>query len=418
MKTKRHHFVWRFLLCVFVILIAAALTFMHFGGFNTGKSANSEQLKAYAQVVDQISIPANAKVIALGEATHGNAEFQQLKLDVFKNLVENDGVRAFAIEGDFGGCEQVNRYIHGGEETVQEAAAAIGFQIYQTDEMAELIAYMREYNANAPAGEDLRFYGFDMQRYISSLNLLVEACKANGVDTTQLEGLVNGEDWNETYDNTARADIITQAKTKLENIENTEQAVHAADMLVQYLKLNTQMTTDPNAGMDLRDAFMAENVQWILQQEKSLGKDRIFITGHNSHVAKWGSYDAMGKILEDALGDDYYVIGTDFYKTKCNLPTPSGKRTNQVFYSHDPLAKAAKEAGLAICWLDFSQIPEDSELGNQVREYSFMGNLGEQYSPIMRLLPPSYRMFQPPAQLYDSMILVTDATPTTIQTEE
>ena len=169
--------------------------------------------------------------------------------------------------------------------------------------------------------------------------------------------------------------------------------------------------------MDQRDAFMAENVQWILEQEQALGREKLFITGHNSHVAKWGSYDAMGKILEDALGDDYYVIGTDFYKTKCNLPTPSGKRTNQVFYSHNPLAKSAREAGFDICWLDFSQIPENSELAAQVREYSFMGNLGEQYSPFMRLLPPSYRMFQPPAQLYDSIILVTNATPITIHTE-
>ncbi len=415
MKPKRRHIVWRILLCVLVILIAAALTFMHFGGFNTGKSANTDQLKTYAQDVSRISVPENARVIALGEATHGNAEFQQLKLDVFQNLVENDGVRTFAIEGDFGGCEQVNRYIHGGEGTAQEAAAAIGFQIYQTDEMAELITYMREYNASAPDGEDLRFYGFDMQRYQNSFDLLLESCKANEMDTTQLENLVNEDNWNEAYDNAARSEVIMQIKAQLENKENIEQAVHAADMLLKYLQL--QEAKDPNTGMDLRDAFMAENVQWILQQEQALGREKIFITGHNSHVAKWGSYDSMGKLLETSFGDDYYVIGTDFYKTKCNLPTPSGKRTNQVFYSHDPLAKAAKEVGLSICWLDFSEIPEDSELGNQVREYSFMGNLGEQYSPMMRLLPPSYRMFQPPAQLYDSMILVTDATPITIHAE-
>ena len=51
---------------------------------------------------------------------------------------KNNGVRAFALEGDYGGCEQVNRYIHGGEGTAQEAAAAIGFSIYRTEEMAEL----------------------------------------------------------------------------------------------------------------------------------------------------------------------------------------------------------------------------------------------------------------------------------------
>lgn len=417
MKTKRHHFIRYLLLCMLMILFAVILLFMHFGGFDTGNSANTEQLKAYAKEVTKISIPTNVKVIALGEATHGNAEFQQLKLEVFRNLVEHNGVRAFAIEADFGGCEQVNRYIHGGKGTAQEAADAMGFRIYKTDEIAELIAYMRQYNENAPDGEDLRFYGFDMQRFKNSFDLLVDGCKTNHLDTTQLENLMVGENWNEAYDDTERAEIIMQAKAQLEKREDTQVSIHAADMLIQHFQLNTQMSVDSNRGADLRDAFMAENVQWILQQEQSLGKDKIFITGHNSHVAKWESYDGMGKLLQDHLDDDYYVIGTDFYKTKCNLPTPSGKRTNQVFYSHNPLAKSAKEAGFTSCWLDFSQIPEESELGRQILEYCFMGNLGEWYSFLMRLLPASYRMFQPPAQLYDSMILITNASPTTIHSQ-
>ena len=46
------------------------------------------------------------------------------------------------------------------------------------------------------------------------------------------------------------------------------------------------------------------------------------------------------------------------------MPTRSPeKRTIQVFYSHDPLAKAAKLAGFDICWLDFTKVPENSELG-------------------------------------------------------
>ena len=120
----------------------------------------------------------------------------------------------------------------------------------------------------------------------------------------------------------------------------------------------------------------------------------------------------MGTLLADELGKGYYVIGTDFYKTCCNLPVlPSGRRTNQVFYSHDPLANAAKEAGFDICWLDFSKISPDSPMADLVREYLYLGNLGEGYAWYMHLLPPSYRLFQPPAVLYDGMIFVTEATP-------
>ena len=63
---------------------------------------------------------------------------------------------------------------------------------------------------------------------------------------------------------------------------------------------------------------MAENVSWILQKVQQRGNDCIFISGHNEHIAKWGSYDSMWKLLSNQYR--YYVIGTNFYKTRCNLP--------------------------------------------------------------------------------------------------
>ncbi|WP_286910097.1 erythromycin esterase family protein [Clostridium sp. UBA1652] len=396
------------------VIVLVALIFMRFGGFSTGKNINPEEFAKYAQSVDNIKIPENSKVIALGEATHGNVEFQQLKLDVFRKMVEDYGVRAFAIEGDYGGSEKVNSYIHGGEGTAQEAVSAIGFAIYRTEEMAELISYMRQYNDNAANGEDLRFYGFDMQRYAYSFQFLMEACKEFSVDTKNMEKLMEGEEWSSEYDYHARMEIITQVKTELEGKKNSEEAVHFADMLLQYCEFQLESNTD--AGT-LRDKFMADNVKWILQQEQQIGFQRIFISGHNGHVAKWGSFNSMGKLLSNETDNGYYVIGTDFYRTRCNMPTRSPKkRTNQVFYSHDPLAKTAKMAGLDICWLDFSHVPENSELSELISQYTNMGTLGESYSWFMRLLPPSYRMFQPPAELYDSMIFVADAKPTKIIT--
>ena len=412
MKKKTRRFKIRYIIFGLLgAILLAALVFMRFGGFGTGEKVNPEEFLAYAEPVENISVPESAKIIALGEATHGNAEFQQLKLEVFKQVVEHNGVRALALEG-----EQVNRYIHGGEGTAQEAAAAIGFAIYRTDEMAELISYMRQYNESASEAEDLRFYGFDMQRIAYSMKFLTEICEELEVDTTNLQKLVEGENWSGEYDSSTRVEILSQVKKELKNKSGSTQAIHFTDMLMQNSELQMQENSD---GGTLRDQFMAENVLWILQQEQLNGHESIFVTGHNSHVAKWGSYDSMGKLLSKEASNGYYVIGTDFYKTHCNMPTRSPeKRTTQVFYSHDPLAKTAKLAGLDICWLDFGKVPENSELGRQAAEYTYMGTLGESYSIIMRLLPSSYRMFQPPAVLYDSMIFVTEANPTQIVNEK
>ena len=68
--------------------------------------------------------------------------------------------------------------------------------------------------------------------------------------------------------------------------------------------------------------------------------------------------------------------------------------------------------------LDFAKASASPELSELTSRYIFMGNLGESYAWIMRLLPPSYRMFQPPATLYDGMIIVAEATPTVILGED
>lgn len=70
------------------VMALAALVFMRFGGFGTGENVNPEEFLAYAEPMENITVPESAKIIALGEATHGNAEFQQLKLEVFKQMVK------------------------------------------------------------------------------------------------------------------------------------------------------------------------------------------------------------------------------------------------------------------------------------------------------------------------------------------
>ena len=52
--------------------------------------------------------------------------------------------------------------------------------------MAELISYKRQYNESALEGEDLRFYGFDMQRISYIMRFLEEVCKELEVGTTNL----------------------------------------------------------------------------------------------------------------------------------------------------------------------------------------------------------------------------------------
>lgn len=424
MKKKKHSRILAVAGIILLGIVAVGSIYSHFGGFGTGPCADETEFMQCADQVDNIKIPEKTKIVALGEASHGNVEFQQLKLSLFQNLVENDGVRAFALEGDYGGCEYVNRYIHGGEGTARQAAAAIGFAIYRTDEMADLISYMRKYNETAKDGDDLRFYGFDMQRWSYNLQYLIEACEKAGIDVTELKKLEDTEEQHSEYDVEQQSKVITEIKEELQksDVKDIAQADHLADTLLQNISFG-KVFNSALEGNALRDKLMAENVMWILSMEEQRGNSCIFISGHNGHIERSGNYGTdnrvMGNILSDELGEGYFAIGTDFYKTNCNLPKNNGNRITHTFYSYDPLAKAAKKAGYDMCWLDFSKVPENSKLKEQISDSIFMGSLGEGYSPFfMNLIPRSYRISMTPEALYDGMIFVTNAHPIEIRDEE
>lgn len=422
--SKKHALRW-ILLTLFFGGIIVLCFYAYFGGFGKVKPIDTKEFAMYAGGVSDITIPDSVRIIGLGEATHGNAEFQQLKLDVFKLMVEKYGVRAFALEGDYGGCEAVNRYIHGGPGTAQEAAAAIGFPIYRTKEMAQLIDWMRNYNATAKEGEDLRFYGFDMQLYENSYKYLLEAAKTFAIPTVELEKLWDKSEGKYSASITVdqKAKVIEKVKQDLLQLNDSTaaQAVHFADMLLQNIAVGKVIDNMLNGNV-LRDSLMFVNTHWIMGQEEARGNKCVFISGHNGHIQRVHDYGkdgkAMGALLSDELGEAYFAIGTDFYKAKVSLPKgKSGKRSNHTFFSKDPLSNAAKQCGYKICWLDFSRIPDGSTLKHQITDYTWMGDVGEGYSPLMAVLPQSYRDWVSPTLLYDGVIFVTDTHPIAVLKE-
>ena len=413
---------WTLLIMSIVLFFGGVFTLFLYawvGGFNKVKPIDAKEFATYAGNISDITIPDSVRIIALGEATHGNAEFQQLKLDVFKLMVEKYGVRAFALEGDYGGCEAVNRYIHGGTGTAQEAAAAIGFHIYRTEQMAQLIEWMRNYNATAKDGEDLRFYGFDMQIYENNYKYLLEAAKTYAVPTAELEKLWDKSEgkYSTSYTADQKTKVIEKVRQDLLQLNDstTAQAVHFADILLQNIALG-KVINDMSKGNALRDSMMFVNTHWIMEQEEARGNWCIFVSAHNGHIERRHDYGtlgkAMGALLANELGKAYFAIGTDFYKATVSLPKgKSGKRRNHTFFSKDPLAEAAKKCGYETCWLDFSRIPDSTTLKHQITEYTWMGDVGEGYSPLMAIFPQAYRDWVSPTLLYDGVILVTEAQP-------
>lgn len=92
---------------------------------------------------------------------------------------------------------------------------------------------------------------------------------------------MDGENWSAGYSNKDRIQILSQIKAQLEKQKHTGQAVHFADVLLQYLdfQVNLDISQDDPVALDalatLRDELLAQNINWIAAQESQAGHDRI-----------------------------------------------------------------------------------------------------------------------------------------------
>ena len=377
---------------------------------------NISDIKDYGKEVSQINLDDNVKVVGLGEATHGNSDFQNLKLEVLKTLVEKNNLKSLAIEADFGEGMIINNYIHGNKRD-ENISRIFSFNIYHTGNMNDLINYMFDYNQKAKDEDKLSFYGFDMQNPEKSIEFILDYCKENNIlqerDLEKEFSFIKDEKFKISQikdkedlflEIKAHTDALSSPKAKI-----ISRAITNVLDSVKYYELDFDDYVKVN---NVRDKYMAENVKWISDFEKSKGNKMLLISGHNGHIAKSEKfYEPMGSHLKKIFGEKYFIIGTDFYKGIVNISEagPDNKRSNYGFVSADPLAYSAlKFKGKY--YLDFTKV-EDGETFDLINKEINMISLGEGYSPLMKFIPRAYRVKEVPKDLYDAMIFVYYAKP-------
>ncbi|MEV4970516.1 erythromycin esterase family protein [Streptomyces scopuliridis] len=107
-------------------------------------------------------LPARPRLLALGEPTHGEDTLLDLRNELFRQLVEQEGYRTIAIESDCVRGLVVDEYVTTGTGTLDEVMEG-GFSHGWGASAAnrELVRWIRAYNEGRPLSERLRFAGFD-----------------------------------------------------------------------------------------------------------------------------------------------------------------------------------------------------------------------------------------------------------------
>jgi putative phosphoribosyl transferase len=119
--------------------------------------------ESYLPLLRKIS---QARVVMLGEATHGTEEFYQIRKIISQNLIEDYGFNFVAVEGDWPDCYRLNEYVQlrGGKsaEDVMHEFKRWPTWMWANEQVADLVEWMK--------GRGAGFYGLDVYSLYESLD--------------------------------------------------------------------------------------------------------------------------------------------------------------------------------------------------------------------------------------------------------
>ncbi len=117
----------------------------------------------FADLLPFRQVVGDARVVSLGEATHGTREFFRMKHRLVEFMVEDLGFTLFGIEANLTEARVVNEYVLHGVGDPAVALKGLYFWTWDTEEVLEMLRWMRRYNTRVSVGRQVRFFGFDMQ---------------------------------------------------------------------------------------------------------------------------------------------------------------------------------------------------------------------------------------------------------------
>lgn len=119
----------------------------------------------------------NARVVELGEATHGTREFFQLKHRLVEFLASQKGFTIFCIEANMPEAYRLNDFVLSGIGDPKQLLKGLYFWTWNTEEVLDMILWMRDYNKSGKGR--IEFTGFDMQTPTVSIDIVRQFVKSN-----------------------------------------------------------------------------------------------------------------------------------------------------------------------------------------------------------------------------------------------
>jgi erythromycin esterase-like protein len=280
---------------------------------------------------------ADAKVVLLGEATHGTSEFYRARAAITRRLIEKHGFNIVAVEADWPDAARIDRHVrrHAHESSSEEAFSRFPTWMWRNVEVHDFVEWLRAHNEALPAQARTQFSGLDIYSLGSSiaavLAYLDRVDPQEAKEARRRYGCLTP--WQDDPAGYGRAalyaakspcedGVVAELRALLdarlayvgrdgEAFFDAAQNARVVRSAEHYYRLMYRSSTE---SWNLRDRHMFDTLVRLLAAR---GKDaKAVVWAHNSHIGNaaatamgWQGEFNIGESCRAAFGDSAALIG-------------------------------------------------------------------------------------------------------------
>jgi erythromycin esterase-like protein len=295
----------------------------------------------------------DARIVLLGEASHGTHEFYAERARITRRLIEEKGFTAVAVEADWPDAYRVNRYVRGAGDDDQAVAALGDFRRFPTwmwrnADVLEFVEWLHGHNAARTRGEaKAGFYGLDLYSLHASIQAVISylekvdpaaanrarhryACFDHAGGDTQAYGLAASFGLSRSCEAEVVAQLVELQRRAAEYARrdgrvaedeffHAEQNARLARNAEEYYR---SMFQGRVSSWNLRDRHMVETLDELVRHldRTTDGRTKVALWAHNSHLGdaratemgEQGEWN-VGQLVRERYGDEAINVGFTTY---------------------------------------------------------------------------------------------------------
>jgi erythromycin esterase-like protein len=294
-----------------------------------------------------IAALSGARVVLLGEASHGTHEFYLIRAEITKTLIAEHGFNVVAVEADWPDAYRVNRWVRGVHDE-RDAEAALGDftrfprWMWRNADVVAFVSWLHDFNRSRPDGERAGFYGLDLYSLHRSVEAVLQylskvdpagarrardryACFEMFGNDPQEYGYAATFGLSKTCENEAVAQLTDLRRRAIEYASRDGQV--AADEYF-FAEQNARLVANAETyyrsmfggraeSWNIRDRHMMDMLEALLTHVRSShGSTRAVVWAHNSHLGDARATEMsargelnLGQLVRERFGNDAALVG-------------------------------------------------------------------------------------------------------------